>query len=233
MLLTHHHRRLMKEGQQVASADPRQPYVPPGAFLMVRFRKDLRATLRRLLADDRRLLLQRCFAAFRKQAFITDPDTDRSLCLRIACAVRALSLSAKELKVLLCLGKRAYLTSLSEQFKETAQGRDWQNLWQALACFRPNQGTKKQMRPLLAVRGEQGQVLQDADGVALRWSRHFAAIEGGSLSSFASLVSGYVETWRPDVAQTLSALPSRLEWESTFRTLPKGKAAGADGLSTD
>ena len=229
-LLTHSHQRLMRQHQQVRHMTPRQPFVTPEALLLVRFRKHTRRQLQHVKTQQRLAALRRCFQSWKYHAVV--PETAQSFCLQEACLARVLTLTSKELSGALRAGKKAYLTGLAKQFAADAQGRDWLALWKSLSCFRPNQGKKRRLRPLLSVKSRTGQVLQDQAEVGQRWAEHFGNIEGGHPSSLISL--GQAQAARSEVPDvSLSDLPTRLQWESAFKGLRSKKAPGPDGVTAE
>ena len=229
-LLTRSHQTLMRQCQQPKSWAPRQPFVTQEALLLVRFRRSVRHQLRMLKARSRQAFL---FAFFHlwKHRHWQGLDLHSSN-LQEACAARVLMLTAKELKCSLREGKRAYLTRLSQKFSQEARGRNWHELWQALSCLRPNQGKKRRLNPLLSVKAADGAVLQGRDDVSARWAQHFAEIEGGQVSSMAQLAGEHASS-TATLHVSLHELPTRLQWESTFRGIKPKKAPGPDGVTAD
>ena len=229
-LLTKSHQSLMRQCHQPPSLVPRQPFVTQEALLLVRFRRSVRLQLRALKARSRRTFLLAFFHLWKSQHWL---GIDLHLCnLQEACAARVLMLTASELKSCLKAGKKAYLLQLSRTFSQEARGRNWQELWKALSCLRPNQGKKRRLNPLLSVRAADGAVLQGHEEVSARWSQHFAEIEGGHVSSIADLAAEQASS-PAAFSVSLHELPTRLQWESTFRGIKSKKAPGPDGVTTD
>ena len=220
----------MKQCHQTKANSPRQPYVTQEALLLVRFRTFVRGRLRDCKAHQRLHLLSVVFSAWRQREAVVAASS--RLHLQEACAARALAITAKELQQLLRAGKKAYLTGLAKRFSGDAHGRKWTELWKSLSCLRPNHGKRRKLHPLLSVKSADGRVLQDHEEVSRRWSQHFGEIEGGNPCSISELGRQHASSATSAVVP-LRDLPTRLQWESTFRGLASGKAPGPDGVTAD
>ena len=236
------HQRLMKRCSAPMQRRPRQPYISQASLQLVAFRKHVREQVRSLTEQSKQLLLLSYVRGWRglvdqvshSAAVAALPAPSGFLDLRIAAAGRALQLSALELRASIRQDKLNYLQTLAGRLEHASHSGQAKELYQALACFRPNVGKRKRLHPLLGVSDSAGQVLAGADAVARRWSEHFAAIEGGSVSSVTALVSSYLSAAadRPtSPAPALRDLPTRHAWETTFHGLVPSKAPGPGELS--
>ena len=84
----------------------------------------------------------------------------------------------------------------------------------------------------MSVKAVDGAILQSHDEVSARWSHHFAEIEGGHISTIAGLAAEQASDTTA-LSVSLHEMPTRLQWESTFRGIKSRKAPGPDGVTTD
>ena len=233
------HQRLMRKCSVPKSRQPRQPFLSVHTWQLVKFRQHLRRTVRALQAELRLQDLRCLFEVWRTSVsrhlvgLQSGGPAPSQACRRLACAVRALQLTAKEVRFSLRADKTGYLQHLAHRFRHAAETGDVQALYRALHCFRPNGGKRRRLHPLEGVCGSEGQPLHSQAEVARRWSEHFGAIEGGAPGQVSDLVAAYVADFdgRDDLPPLLQDLPSLQDWEASFAGLNSRKCPGPGGLS--
>ena len=153
--------------------------------------------------------------------------------MRLACGIRALQLSSRDLRAMLRAAKADYVQGLAQVFQHTSNHGSTRELYAALYKLHPSARKKSSLRPLLQVRGQAGDPLLDEEAVSQRWAQHWADIEGGEVQEISSLVSAYssYKADRDRPCHDWRQLPTRGQWESRFHHLDGRKAAGSDGLS--
>ena len=232
------HQRLMTRCAQPKVSRPRQPFLSELTLQLVHFRKHLRHSTRQLSDACRLQELQGLFKIWqgsvhrRRESPSCTLREEAHLHRRLACAIRALQLSAREIHQLIRADKAEYLRSLAKRFQYAAERGDVQSLYRALSCFRPNGGKRRRLHPLEGVQGPEGQSLGTHAEVARRWSQHFGQIEGGQVGSVRALAESYLEAHAlPVEPPLLEDLPSLQDWEATFSGLHSKKSPGPGGLS--
>ena len=232
------HQRLMRKCSVNRASKPRQPFLAESTLQLVRFRKHLRRSVRALSEDCAQQDLRCLFAMWQGAVFKwRDHDSPQDavvtgLNLRLACAVRALQLTAREIQQCVRVDKVQYLHSVALKFQHAAEDGDVQALYRSLRCFRPNGGKRRRLHPLAGVAGLDGQPLGSATAIARRWSEHFGFIEGGGVGTVEELVNTYASAHAaPSVPPRLEELPTLQDWEATFVGLKSTKSPGPGGLS--
>ena len=215
---------------------PRQPYVTAQVLSLVAFRKHTRSLLPSLQRELRCSFLRSVVKAWRhvrSRSVAPFVDSASLIHVRIACGIRALQLSSRELRAMLRSAKADYIHRLARDFQFASHHGSARELYAALYKLHPAARKKSSLRPLLQVRGQAGELLLDDDAVALRWAQHWADIEGGQVQDVSALVPEYdlyVQS-RKLPHHDWQQLPTRGQWESRFYHLDHRKAAGTDGLS--
>ena len=227
---------LMRKCHLPQNRVPRQPYVTAQVLSLVAFRKHTRSLLFSLQRELRCSLLRSVVEAWRhvrSRSAAPFVDSASFIHVRIACGIRALQLSSRELRAMLRSAKADYIHRLARDFQFASHHGSARELYAALYKLYSAARKKSSLRPLLQVRGQAGELLLDDDAVALRWAQHWADIEGGRVQDVSALVSDYdlyVQS-RKLPHHDWQQLPTRGQWESRFYHLDHRKAAGTDGLS--
>ena len=227
---------LMRKCHLPQNRVPTQPYVTAQVLSLVAFRKHTRSLLLSLQRELRCSLLRSVVEAWRhvrSRSAAPFVDSASFIHVRIACGIRALQLSSRELRAMLRSAKADYIHRLARDFQFASHHGSARELYAALYKLHPAARKKSSLRPLLQVRGQAGELLLDDDAVALRWAQHWADIEGGQVQDVSALVSDYdlyVQS-RKLPHHDWQQLPTRGQWESRFYHLDHRKAAGTDGLS--
>ena len=227
---------LMRKCNLAQAKVPRQPYVTDQILSLVAFRKHTRSFVDELRRQARHEFLSIVFLLWKRGC---EPCSPASISpatrvhMRLACGIRALQLSSRDLRAMLRAAKADYVRGLAQAFQHTSHHGSTRELYAALYKLHPSARKKSSLRPLLQVRGQAGDPLLDEEAVSQRWAQHWADIEGGEVQEISSLVSAYssYQADRDRPCHDWRQLPTRGQWESRFHHLDGRKAAGSDGLS--
>ena len=227
---------------------PRRSYVTAQTVQFLGLRKHLRALIRDGSQQRDRAIIRLLFSSWR---MATSSGSALGDCLlvhsrsqipvichadvAVALHWRAFSALAQCIRRQVRASKRAYLDELGKVFAQATTTGDIHQLHTALRSLVPSTAKKKRLGNGTAVLQPDGLPFAGPQDRAIGWSHHFASIEGGRLLDWSALRSRQAEllsaakaTEDPD----LGHLPAILAWERSFRRLPRGKAAGPDGLGT-
>ena len=201
---------------------PRQSYVTDQVLSLVAFRKHTRSLVEDLRRQAQSEFLTDILLAWKRSCdmpldHVPPRAQASSVHIRIACGIRALQLSSRDLRVMLREAKADYVQHLASEFRHASRHGSARELYAALYKLHPSARKKSSLRPLLHVRGKADEPLPDDDTeVALRWEA----------STLVCDYSSY-KAARPPPSHDWRQLPTRGQWESRFHHLD----GRSDGLS--